>query len=175
MDHLSSSQQEFILHWGEMGTRWGVNRMVAQIHALLYLSPQPVHSEEIANTLAVARSNVSTSLKELQNWGLIRVTHVMGDRRDHFESLKDVWEMYRVLLEERKRRELNPTLEMLHELMDELEKGGDEEAYTRDRIKDITRFLEGVLSWFEEVRSLPKETILKLMKLGMKIQKVLSR
>ena len=167
--------EKFILHWGEMGTRWGVNRTVAQIHALLYLSPQPVHSEEIANTLAVARSNVSTSLKELQNWGLIRVTHVMGDRRDHFESLKDVWEMYRVLLEERKRRELNPTLEMLHELMDELEKGGDEEAYTRDRIKDITRFLEGVLSWFEEVRSLPKETILKLMKLGMKIQKVLSR
>jgi len=167
--------EKFILHWGEMGTRWGVNRTVAQIHALLYLSPRPVHSEEIANTLAVARSNVSTSLKELQNWGLIRVTHVMGDRRDHFESLKDVWEMYRVLLEERKRRELNPTLEMLHELMDELEKGGDEEAYTRDRIKDITRFLEGVLSWFEEVRSLPKETILKLMKLGMKIQKVLSR
>ena len=172
---LTPVMQKFILHWGEMGTRWGVNRTVAQIHALLYLSPQPVHSEEIANTLAVARSNVSTSLKELQNWGLIRVTHVMGDRRDHFESLKDVWEMYRVLLEERKRRELNPTLEMLHELMDELEKGGDEEAYTRDRIKDITRFLEGVLSWFEEVRSLPKETILKLMKLGMKIQKVLSR
>ena len=172
---LTPVMQKFILHWGEMGTRWGVNRTVAQIHALLYLSPRPVHSEEIANTLAVARSNVSTSLKELQNWGLIRVTHVMGDRRDHFESLKDVWEMYRVLLEERKRRELNPTLEMLHELMDELEKGGDEEAYTRDRIKDITRFLEGVLSWFEEVRSLPKETILKLMKLGMKIQKVLSR
>ena len=172
---LTPVMEKFILHWGEMGTRWGVNRTVAQIHALLYLSPRPVHSEEIANTLAVARSNVSTSLKELQNWGLIRVTHVMGDRRDHFESLKDVWEMYRVLLEERKRRELNPTLEMLHELMDELEKGGDEEAYTRDRIKDITRFLEGVLSWFEEVRSLPKETILKLMKLGMKIQKVLSR
>jgi DNA-binding transcriptional regulator GbsR (MarR family) len=172
---LSPVMQKFILHWGEMGTRWGVNRTVAQIHALLYLSPQPLHAEEIANTLEVARSNVSTSLKELQNWGLIRITHVMGDRRDHFESLKDVWEMYRVLLEERKRRELNPTLEMLHECMDELEKSGDEEAYTKDRIKDITRFLEGVLSWFEEVRSLPKETILKLMKLGMKIQKVLAR
>ncbi len=172
---LTPVMQKFILHWGEMGTRWGVNRTVAQIHALLYLSPRPVTSEEIANTLAVARSNVSTSLKELQNWGLIRVTHVMGDRRDHFESLKDVWEMYRILLEERKRRELDPTLQMLHECMDELEESGDEEAYTKDRIKDITRFLEGVLSWFEEVRSLPKETILKLMKLGMKIQKVLSR
>ncbi len=172
---LSPVMEKFILHWGEMGTRWGVNRTVAQIHALLYLSPQPLHAEEIATTLEVARSNVSTSLKELQNWGLIRVTHLMGDRRDHFESLKDVWEMYRVLLEERKRRELNPTLEMLHHCMDELEKSGDEEAYTKDRIKDITRFLEGVLSWFEEVQSIPKETILKLMKLGMKIQKVLSR
>src|SRR6185436_8874974 len=93
---LTPIMQKFILHWGEMGTRWGINRTVAQIHALLYLSPRPLNAEEIADTLGVARSNVSTSLKELQNWGIVRIAHVMGDRRDHFESMKDVWEMFRV-------------------------------------------------------------------------------
>ena len=104
---LTAIMQKYILHWGEMGTRWGVNRTVAQIHALLYLSPEPLHAEEIAETLSVARSNVSTSIKELQSWGLVHVVHVMGDRRDHFESLKDPWEMFTVIMEERKRREID--------------------------------------------------------------------
>src|SRR5881628_360885 len=98
---LSSVAQKFILHWGEMGTRWGINRTVAQIHALLFLSPRPMHAEEIATTLGVARSNVSTSLRELQAWGIVRVTHLLGDRRDHFESMKDVWEMFRIIVDER--------------------------------------------------------------------------
>src|SRR5213592_2706618 len=115
MSKLSPVQQKFILHWGEMGTRWGINRTVAQIHALLYLSPRPLHAEEIAKTLSVARSNVSTSLRELQSWGIVRIVHVLGDRRDHFESLKDVWEMFRIILEERKRREIDPTLRALQE------------------------------------------------------------
>src|SRR6476620_7537873 len=105
---LEPVMEKFILHWGEMGTRWGVNRTVAQVHALLYLSPGPMNAEEIAATLSVARSNVSTSLKELQSWGIVRVVHVMGDRRDHFESMKDVWEMFQVILEQRKRREIDP-------------------------------------------------------------------
>src|SRR4051794_19919838 len=105
---LSPVAEKFILHWGEMGTRWGINRTVAQIHALLFLSPRPMHAEEIAATLGVARSNVSTSLRELQNWGIVRVVHVLGDRRDHFESMKDVWEMFRVILDERKKRETDP-------------------------------------------------------------------
>src|SRR6266851_7987703 len=96
---LTAIQQKFILHWGEMGTRWGINRTVAQIHALLFLSPRPVHAEEIAQTLNVARSNVSTSLKELQGWRIVRVVHVLGDRRDHFESIKDVWEIFRIVSE----------------------------------------------------------------------------
>src|SRR5437867_3235988 len=103
MPRLSPVVQRFILHWGEMGTRWGVNRTVAQIHALLYVSPRPLPAEEIAETLSVARSNVSTSLRELQSWGIVRVVHVMRDRRDHFESMKDVWEMFQVILGERKR------------------------------------------------------------------------
>ncbi len=95
MTKLSPVQQQFILHWGEMGTRWGINRTVAQIHALLFISPKPLNAEEIAEALVVARSNVSTSLRELQGWGIVKLVHVMGDKRDHFESMKDVWEMFR--------------------------------------------------------------------------------
>src|SRR6058998_1074084 len=120
MMELTPVMQKFILHWGEMGTRWGINRTVAQIHALLYLSRKPLHAEEIARTLSVARSNVSTSLRELQSWGIVRIVHVLGDRRDHFESLKDVWEMFRIILEERKRREIDPTLRVLQECVTEL-------------------------------------------------------
>src|SRR6185436_17343885 len=113
MPALPPVQEKFILHWGEMGLRWGINRTVAQIHALLYLSPKPLTAEEICDTLGVARSNDSNSLRELQNWGIIKVVHVMGDRRDHFESMKDVWEMFRLVLEQRKKREIDLTLELL--------------------------------------------------------------
>src|SRR5271155_3696543 len=108
MNALTPVQQKFILHWGEMGTRWGINRTVAQIHALLFISPSPLNAEEIAETLAVARSNVSNSLKELQGWGIVKNVHVLGDRRDHYETLKDVWAMFRVILDERKKRETDP-------------------------------------------------------------------
>src|SRR5580698_4940324 len=121
MHELSPVRQKFILHWGEMGARWGINRTVAQIHALLFISPKPLHAEEIAETLDVARSNVSTSLKELQGWGIVRMVHVLDDKRDHFESLKDVLEMFRIVLDERKRREIDPTLAMLRECIAEAE------------------------------------------------------
>src|SRR5262245_39134049 len=127
---LSSVQQKFILHWGEMGTRWGINRTVAQVHALLFISPKPLHAEHIQEALAVARSNVSTSLRELPSWGIIRMVHVLGDKRDHFESMKDVWEMFRVVLDERKRREIDPTLAMLRECITEAEKDADTDDYT---------------------------------------------
>src|SRR5213594_1339593 len=126
MAELTGVQKQYILHWGEMGTRWGINRTVAQIHALLYLSPRALPAEEIAETLSVARSNVSTSLRELQSWGIVRVVHVLGDRRDHFESLKDVWEMFRIILEERKRREIDPTLRVLRECVADMDKGRPE-------------------------------------------------
>src|SRR5215831_20654407 len=122
MRALTSIQQKFILHWGEMGTRWGINRTVAQIHALLYISPKPLNAEEIVETLSVARSNVSNSLKELQGWGIVKLVHVMGDKRDHFESMKEVWEMFRVVLDERKRREIDPTVHMLQEFISEAAK-----------------------------------------------------
>src|SRR5216117_120371 len=124
MKSLSPVARKFVLHWGEMGTRWGINRTVAQIHALLYLSPKPLNAEEIAETLSVARSNVSTSLKELQGWGIVKVVHAKGDRRDHFESHKDVWELFQIIINERKRREIDPTLAVLQECVAEAEKGG---------------------------------------------------
>jgi len=170
---LSPAMQGFVLHWGEMGTKWGVNRSVAQIHALLYLSPKPLTAEEIADTLSIARSNVSNSLRELQGWGIVRVTHVMGDRRDHFESLKDVWEMFQIILDERKKRECDPTLAVLRELVEQAKAGGAKESYTRDRVADMLDFFETMSGWYTQMRRMPKGAALKLMKLGDKVRKLL--
>src|SRR5438876_5329154 len=136
--------QKFILHWGEMGTRWGINRTVAQIHALLYLSPKPLTAEEIADLLSVARSNVSNSLKELQGWGIVRVVHVMGDRRDHFESMKDVWEMFRIIVEERKRREVDPTLALLRACA--ADPGSPADPYLQERLREMLDFFETMIA-----------------------------
>jgi DNA-binding transcriptional regulator GbsR (MarR family) len=170
---LTPLTQKFILHWGEMGARWGINRTVGQIHALLYLSPKPLNAEEIADTLGVARSNVSTSLKELQGWGIVRVAHVMGDRRDHFESMKDVWEMFRVILDERKKRETDPTLHLLRDLSSQAEKKGEADPYVRDRLKDMLGFFELMTQWYEQTRAMPTPSVMKLCKLGDKVTKLL--
>src|SRR5438874_10064426 len=122
MNALSPIQQKFVLHWGEMGMRWGINRTVAQIHALVYISPKPLNAEEIAETLEVARSNVSNSLRELQGWRIVKLVHVLGDKRDHFESMRNVWEMFRIVLDERKRREVDPTIAILEECIAEAAK-----------------------------------------------------
>ena len=170
---LSPLQERFILHWGEMGTRWGINRTVGQIHALLYLAPRPLHAEEIADTLGVARSNVSTSLKELQNWGIVRIAHVMGDRRDHFESMKDVWEMFRIIVDERKKREADPTLAMLREAVTETKKPGVADAYTRERLSDLLQFFELMTTWCEQTRKLPTPAVIRMVKMGSKVAKML--
>lgn len=173
MPTLTPVTTRFILHWGEMGTRWGINRTVAQVHALLFISPKPLHAEEIAETLSVARSNVSTSIKELQGWGIIRVVHVLGDRRDHFESIKDVWELYRVVMDERKRREIDPTLTMLRDCLIDAEKNGPEEKYAREKLGELLSFFETVTSWYEQMKKLPTSSLLKLTRLGEKIRKLL--
>jgi DNA-binding transcriptional regulator GbsR (MarR family) len=156
---LSPIDQKFVLHWGEMGTRWGINRTVAQVHALLFLSPKPLHAEEIANTLTVARSNVSNSLRELQGWGIVRIAHVLGDRRDHFESVKDVWEIFRIVAEERKRREIDPTLRVLQECVSELKRAGAGSAYTRQRLEEMLEFLTTSSGLFEELVHMPANTL----------------
>ena len=168
---LSAIQQQFVLHWGEMGSRWGINRTVAQIHALLYISPEPLHAEEISETLSVARSNVSNSIKELQGWGLVRITHVMGDRRDHLESMKDVWEMFRVVLDERKKRETDPTLEILRELTGKAKLRGNKDEYTYERLVAMLDFFETMTNFYGQMRKLPTGATIKLMKAGDKVRK----
>src|SRR5215468_90509 len=169
---LSPVQQKFILHWGEMGTRWGINRTVAQIHALLYISPKPLNAEEIVDTLDVARSNVSNSLRELQSWGIVKLVHVMGDKRDHFESMKDVWDMFRMVLDERKRREIDPTLAMLRECISEAEQAKTDK-YTSDRLRNLVEFFETTTAWYGQVRSWPTSALSKFVKLGDKIRKLI--
>jgi DNA-binding transcriptional regulator GbsR (MarR family) len=169
---LTPIQQRFILHWGEMGARWGINRTVAQVHALLFLSSRPLHAEEIAGTLGVARSNVSTSLRELQGWGIVRVSHILGDRRDHFESLKDVWDMFRIIVDERKKRETDPVLAMLREAAAEAKKPGAADPYTRERLNDMLQFFEQMTSWIEQTRKLPTSALVRMVKAGDKIARM---
>jgi DNA-binding transcriptional regulator GbsR (MarR family) len=173
MATLTPVAQKFILHWGEMGTRWGVNRTVAQVHALLYLSPKPLTAEEIAATLSVARSNVSTSLRELQGWGIVRVVHVLGDRRDHFESMKDVWQMFQVIVEERKRREIDPTLAMLQVCVAELDASGPSDAHLKQRLRDMLGFVETMTLLYEECRRLPGGVLRELVKMKGKLGRML--
>jgi DNA-binding transcriptional regulator GbsR (MarR family) len=169
---LTPVARKFILHWGEMGTRWGVNRTVAQVHALLFLSPHPLHAEEIARTLSVARSNVSTSLHELQGWRIVRPVSVLGDRRQHFESSKDLWEMFRVILEERKRREIDPTVAVLRECVAESGQAGSRDACTRERLAGMLDFVLTMSALFDEFRNLPPNATRGLIKLRGRVRKL---
>ena len=173
---LSQVQEKFILHWGEMGTKWGINRTVAQIHALLYIWPEPLNAEQITKTLSVARSNVSTSIKELQSWGLVKIIHVMGDRRDHFETLEDVWEMFRIVLDERKRREVDPTLVLLRDCLEEQKKfgkRGKRDEHTEGRLEALQEFFESAAGSYERMRSVPTATLRRLAKMGDKVLKLI--
>jgi DNA-binding transcriptional regulator GbsR (MarR family) len=172
---LTPTMKQFVLHWGEMGSRWGVNRTIAQIHALLYLAEEPITAETISETLGVARSNVSTSLRELQSWGLVKVVHVLGDRRDHFESLHDVWDIFMVIMEERKRRELDPTLTTLRACVLESEEDHKTSPEVKQRIADTLAFLEQLTGWYDQMKGVDRGTVIKLMKLGAKVQGLLGR
>ncbi len=171
---LSIPKKQFVLHWGEMGTRWGINRTVAQIHALLHVSASPLTAEEIAATLRVARSNVSTSIRELQGWGLVRSVHVLGDRRQHFESVKDVWEMFRIIIDQRKRREIDPTLEVLRSCIGQLTKGNRDELHTRERLEEIHEFFSDVDALYNDIRQLPLPTLRGLVRARGAVRKLLS-
>ena len=169
MTALTPIQQKFILHWGEMGTRWGINRTVAQIHALLFISPSPLNADDIVETLGVARSNVSTSLKELQNWGLVKVVHVLGDRRDHFDTQKDVWTLFQIVLAERKRREIDPTVALLREAVNDTGRDGKDDEYARQQLAKMLEFFETGTACYEDVGKLSPSALRKLMKMGGKV------
>ncbi len=174
MSVLTPAKRQFVLHWGEMGTRWGINRTVAQIHALLHISKDPLTAEEIAAELKIARSNVSTSMRELQGWGLARPVHVLGDRSAHFESVKDVWEMFRIIIDQRKRREIDPTMDVLRLCLAEIEKSGTGDAYAKDRLKEIYEFFADVEALYGDIRQLPLPTLRGLVKARGKVRKVLA-
>jgi len=167
---LTDISRRFIVHWGEMGTNWGVNRSVAQIHALLYVHGQPLHAEDIADTLVLARSNVSNSLKELLNWRLIRVTHLLGDRRDYYETSGDVWELFRTIVRERKEREFDPTVALLRELAADpaLE---NESPALQDRLRSTLSLMQTLGTWSEEMLRLSPATLEKILRLGAQVQR----
>ena len=164
--NLSPTAWKYILHWGEMGTRWGVNRTQAQIHALLFLSTRPLNAEEICETLNVARSNVSNSLKELQSWQLIRLSHMQDDRRDHFVAQQDVWQIFRLIMEGRKRREIDPTLTVLRECADEAGNDPLLEKASRERMDEVLAFMELLMSGYDNFKNLPPSTLKRFMKMG---------
>ena len=170
---LTPTQQQFILHWGEMGARWGINRTVAQVHALLHLSATPVSADTIAQSLNVARSNVSTSLRELQGWGIVRAVHVLGDRRVHFESITDVWELFRTIVDQRKRREIDPTVDVLRKAIDELDRSKSGDRFTRDRLQQLLEFFETMTELYDEVRHLPPSAIRSVARMRGKVRKLL--
>lgn len=171
---LSAVQQQFILHWGEMGARWGINRTVAQVHALLHVAEHPLSADAIAAGLGVARSNVSTSLRELQGWGIVRAVHVLGDRRVHFEALADVWELFRTIVDVRKRREIDPTLEMLRRALAEIDRGGKaSEAHTRRRLRELLEFFETTTELYDELRHLPPAALRGVARIRGKVRTLL--
>lgn len=169
---LEPQTERFILHFGEMGGRWGVNRTVGQVYALLFLSPEALHADNLVETLGISRSNVSMSLRELQSWRLVQMIHKVGDRREYFQTPKDVWEIFRILVEEKRKREIDPTLSLLRSLLLE-EPTNEQEAYGQERITDMLDLIELSTSWFDEVHRLPPETLQSLMRLGTRVQKVL--
>lgn len=172
---MSPAVEKYVLHWGEMGTRWGTTRTVAQIQALLYLSPRPLRADEIVELLSIARSNVSTSIRELQSYGIVKMTHMLGDRRDYFECLSDVWELFRVILEQRKQRELNPTLSMLRNVAVEVDDDEVTDPITKDRIRKMLEFVESTSDWYDNIQGVPTPTLKKLMKLGTGITSALKK
>ncbi len=171
---LSPTLSRFVLHWGEMGTRWGVNRTVAQIHALLYITGRPMQAEEITDTLGVARSNVSNSIRELQGWNLVRLVHIAGDRRDHFETSTHVWELFRTIVRERQRREIAPTIDVLTELLADPTISRDP-TEAKLRMRETLEFLQTLTAWSDEMLRLDTDTLGKVLKLGAKVKKLLGR
>lgn len=164
--------QRFVLHFGEMGSRWGINRTVGQIYALLYVSAQPLNADEIGEALGFSRSNVSMGLKELQSWNLVRLIHRPQDRREYFQAPEDVWAIFRTLANERRKREVDPTLSMLREALME-QPGTAEDIHAQERMKQMHQFIELMTNWLDDVQKMDSETLASLMQMGAKVQKLL--
>jgi DNA-binding transcriptional regulator GbsR (MarR family) len=172
---LTPVMKKIILHWGEMGSSWGINRTVAQIYALLYLSPDPLTADDVSSSLAIARSTVSTGLHELQSWGVVKVLHALGDRRDHFTTMNDIWEIFRRILDERKRREIDPTLEVLQESVSEMQIQGEDQAYVEQRVNDMLDFFETVSVVYDQYEKIPTERLKDLFRMSNKLSSIVEQ
>jgi DNA-binding transcriptional regulator GbsR (MarR family) len=166
---LPIAVERFILHWGDMGSQWGVNRTVAQIHALLYVSERPLTAEEIAATLGVARSNVSNSIRELLGWELIRRVPIRGDRRDHFEAVSDVWELARRIAAGRKAREIDPALAALRTCVADAGRDASVHPVAARRLTEMLEFTQTMDRWFQQMLTIPPPKLAALMRLGARI------
>lgn len=166
---LTPAAQKFVLHWGEMGQAWGINRTMAQVHALLFVTPEALDAEEISRLLDVSRSNISTSLRELITWGVVRRVHIIGDRRDRFEALKDVMDTFRVIMAERKRREMDPTIALLEHCVVEAKSGGATEDYTREQLEKMLEFVRMVTTWYAHIDRLSTSALERLFRDGSKL------
>ncbi len=169
---LSPILQSFVLHFGEMGSRWGINRTVGQIYALLFASAEPLNADQIMEKLGFSRSNVSMGLKELQTWNLVRLIHRPGDRRDYFAAPDDIWTIVRTLAEERKKREIDPTLSMLRELLMQTP-GNEDERHAQGRMREMHDLIELLTRWYGDVQGLDTERLVMLLSLGARVQKIL--
>ncbi len=172
MKSLSPLAQRFVLHFGEMGSRWGINRTVGQIYALLFISPRALNADEIAEALDFSRSNVSMGLKELESWRLVRLQHLPSDRREYFSAPDDVWAIFKTLAEERRKREVDPTLSLLRDALLETVQTADD-FHAQQRMRDMHGLIELVTGWFTDVQKMEQQTLIKLMKLGSKVQRLL--
>jgi DNA-binding transcriptional regulator GbsR (MarR family) len=172
---LPPAMTRFILHWGDLGTQWGVNRSVAQIHALLYLSQEPLNAEHIAERLGLARSNVSTSIRELLNWRLIHRVPILGDRRDHYAAETDIWEMVTRIAKGRKAREVDPAEAALKAATAEADVDRDVSPIARERLHAMLDFVTTMSRWHDEMIGLPKSTLLTFIKMGSKVTRFLNR
>ena len=171
-ENLPPLNRQFVSHFGEMGSRWGINRTVGQIYALIFISPHALNADDIAEALEFSRSNVSMGLKELQSWRLVKLRHQPGDRREYFEAPADVWEIFRVLAEERRRREIDPTLSMLRMALLEAPTS-DAERHAQERMKEMHELIDRLMTWFDDVQKLAPETAMQLMGMGATVTKVL--
>lgn len=166
--------EKVVLHWGEMGARWGVNRSVAQIHALLWLSGRPMNAEEIAETLGIARSNASTSLEELQTYRLVTLVHMIGDRRNYYEAKGDTWDVVQTIVDERKKREIDPTLDVLRAARDLAETDAETPADVKARVAEMLGFIERMTGWYEQMRRVPRPMLQRLIKMGAGVARLVS-
>ncbi|MEY4766256.1 MAG: hypothetical protein RI907_2929 [Pseudomonadota bacterium] len=172
MTQLSPLAHQFVSHFGEMGSRWGINRTVGQIYAYIYISPEPVCADDMAETLGFSRGNVSMGLKELQAWRLVKLRHFAGDRREYFEPVGNAWETFRRLAEERRQREIEPTLSMLRDALIQPPQSPQDE-HAQERMREMHDLIEQLTAWFDEVNRMDVQTLSKLMNMGAKVGKLL--